>query len=167
MVTAERLREVIHYDPSAGIFTWRVATTNRNKIGARAGCQKDTYNKICIDYESRREHVWAWLYMTGEYPSSEVDHKDTDKKNNKWGNLRLATTTQNRQNSGVRADSTSGYKGVSFVADIQKWRAYINLRGRQKHLGCYSSPEEAAVVYNAAAREHFGEFARVNAMATA
>lgn len=88
--------------------------------------------------------------------AEEVDHKDRNPLNNKRNNLRLATRSQNIMNRPARIDCKSGYKGVSKIGGV--WRAVC----MGKHLGCYSTPEEAAIVYNHFAFEVQGEFACLN-----
>lgn len=95
-------------------------------------------------------------------PNLEVDHIDGDGLNNRRDNLRLATHSQNRQNSKLQSNNTSGYKGVDWYKRDGKWRAKIMVGGRRKTLGVFNTKEEAAAAYDAAAIKHFGEFARLN-----
>jgi hypothetical protein len=72
-----------------------------------------------IDYSALtgvlyREHRLAWLYMTGEWPTHEIDHINGDRVDNRFCNLREATASENRWNSRKRVNNTSGYKGVSW-----------------------------------------------------
>ncbi len=90
----------------------------------------------------------------------QVDHINGDKLDNRKSNLRLATSLQNRHNTPPHRDSRSGYKGVSFNG--KRWRARIGSNGRYRALGYFDTREEAAVAYDAAARELFGEFAWLN-----
>jgi hypothetical protein len=71
--------------------------------------------------------------MTGEYPDRkfEMDHKDRDRSNNRFSNLRLATTSQNQANVGLRKDNISGFKGVSWEKAQNKWRATIAAGGER------------------------------------
>jgi len=107
-------------------------------------------------------HRVIWCYMTGKWPSQQIDHIDGNPKNNKWNNLRLATNTQNSRNSAKPINNTSGYKGVSFVARLNKYRATIMIDRKSLHLGCFSDPKDAAQAYNEAAKKYFGEFALLN-----
>lgn len=91
-----------------------------------------------------------------------VDHRDGDGLNNQEGNLRTATHSQNLANRGPQKNNSSGYKGVSWSKCAQKWEARIKVRGRQQFLGLFSTPKQAAEVYDAAAKEAFGEFAFQN-----
>ena len=91
-----------------------------------------------------------------------VDHINGDHLDNRKCNLRIATVKENSRNAGIRNDNTSGFKGVSFFRRRGKYRAYINIDQKQKHLGYFDDPEEAARAYDEAARSYFGEFACVN-----
>ncbi len=92
-----------------------------------------------------------------------VDHRNGDGLDDRRENLRPATARQNHQNSVVRADSKTGFKGVSF--DKRGfYRAWIGIGGsKKKHLGCFKDPKDAARAYNTAAKSLHGEFARLNA----
>lgn len=93
-----------------------------------------------------------------------VDHKDLDGLNCTRENIRLATTSQNQHNRDKQANNTSGYKGVSVVKTTGRFRAHIRVNDTFKHLGTFPTAKEAAGCYNAAAIEHHGEFARLNAI---
>ena len=91
----------------------------------------------------------------------DIDHKNGDKLDNRKINLRLATRSQNLQNMKMRKN-ISGYKGVDWHPQTQKWRSSLKLNGKRISLGCYYSKEDAALAYNRGAEKHFGEFARKN-----
>jgi hypothetical protein len=98
-------------------------------------------------------HRLAWLYMTGEWPTS-VDHIDGDKANNAWSNLRHAEPKEQNQNMAMRSDNTTGFKGV-FRTHTGKFAAQIHKDGKCHCLGSYVSPDEAYSAYLAAkARLH-------------
>jgi hypothetical protein len=160
MITHERLREALHYDPPTGAFIWRGSCTPR-LIGKRAGCKKDFdgYRVIKVDGRRYYEHRLAWFYMTAEWPK-ELDHCDLDKSNNAWTNLRLATRTGNSANRTLRRDNTSGFKGVSFDPRDGRWDAKLMLNGKYMFIGRFRTKEEAGHAYMRAAQQSFGEFAR-------
>lgn len=94
-----------------------------------------------------------------------VDHINGDGLDNRRANLRRATPAQNSRNMRPLATPTSSrFKGVARQprSAINPWRAYIRINGRSSWLGVFPTQEEAARAYDAAARKHFGEFARLN-----
>jgi hypothetical protein len=90
-----------------------------------------------------------------------VDHIDRCEWNNTRSNLRVATQSQNISNSKLKSGSKSGYRGVCS-RQKRGWPAIITVKGKAKVLGHFDTPEQAARVYNIAAREYFGEFAFQN-----
>ena len=160
MLTAKRLRELLHYDPATGVFTRRVSRQGFNAHTVAGSLHKQSgYVIMGVDRRSYRAHRLAWLYMTGHWPA-ELDHKNGDRSDNRWDNLREAGRTQNNANAKRREDNSSGFKGVSWDRANGRWRAYINVDGRQKHLGRFDAIESAAAAYSIAAKATFGEFAR-------
>jgi hypothetical protein len=94
------------------------------------------------------------------YPVGDIDHKNGDGLDNQRSNLRVCTRSQNMQNQTTRATSKSGFRGVTWNKTARKWVATIGLKGRIVYLGCFESKEEASLIYENAAQEHFGEFYR-------
>lgn len=89
-----------------------------------------------------------------------VDHRDHDGLNNRRENIRLATPCQNNRNARKRADNTSGFKGVSWHKKTRKWAAQISGKGSSRHLGLYTTPEDAHAAYVQASAAIHGEFGR-------
>lgn len=153
-LSAERLRELLRYDRETGLFTWRQRTGSTATPGSIAGT-KDArgYVRIGVDGHVYRAHRLAVLYVTGEWPSGEVDHRDGDKANNRYRNLRNASRSVNQQN--LRAPhrrGSSGFLGVSFHAATGKWRARIWTDGGNKSLGLHETQALAHAAYVAAKR---------------
>ena len=108
---------------------------------------------------SVRPSVSMQRFLVAAKPREIVDHIDRDPLNNTLGNLRVVTKQENAMNAGVRSDNSTGYKGVSYHKRSGKYRAYIAINGKQKHLGLYTSADDAARAYATAARSYFGEYA--------
>lgn len=158
----ERLLAVLRYDPETGRFVWLQQLSFRIQVGTDAGSVRaDGYIEVGIDGQNYLAHVLAWFYMTGAWPEKQVDHKDTVRSHNAWENLREATHGQNVCNSGLRANNTSGFKGVSFVKKLNRWHARIMHEGTLHLLGYFDTPEAAHAAYARKAHELHGAFARV------
>jgi hypothetical protein len=161
LLTADRLRELLEYSPETGIFLWRVKPVRRICAGQVAGCDTGNgYRIIGIDGCYFLAHRLAWLYVTGSWPTKEIDHRNTIRSDNRWNNLREASTRQNFANKGPRRGSKSGLKGAIFERRSQRWIAKIVIEGKLNCLGTFKTPEEAHAAYMSAATRHYGEFAR-------
>ncbi len=158
-LTLDRLREVLHYDPETGIWTWLVTLSSRNPAGNLACKTKhDTgYHRVSIDGHRYKAHRLAWLYMTGEWPKNQIDHKNIIRHDNRWENLREANQQQNSANM-IRGTSNSGLKGV--FKKKNRYLAHITVNYKSIYLGTFQSKEEAAEAYRAAAETNFGLYAR-------
>jgi hypothetical protein len=88
-----------------------------------------------------------------------VDHKNTDGLDNRRENLRICSQALNARNRAINKNNTSGFKGVSWLNKRKKWVAVIRLNNKSKHLGSFSTPEEAHAAYCKAADILHGEFA--------
>jgi len=91
-----------------------------------------------------------------------TDHINGNSLDNRRSNLRICTMTQNNQNTRLSVDNTSGFKGVGYLKSTKKWRAYITKNSKQIFLGTFFTKKKAALAYNVAAKQYFGEFARLN-----
>ncbi|SFK04727.1 HNH endonuclease [Bradyrhizobium sp. Gha] len=149
MITAERLRQLVVYDPATGTFT---------RDGKRVGSTNpDGYLVIRLDGRTYLAHRLAWLYMKGEWPQRSVSFRDHDRANLRWTNLRLASPRQTACSR--KASNKLGVKGVRAAAN-GNFRASIYVDQRHVNLGTFATVEAAGEAYAIAARVHFGEFAR-------
>lgn len=159
MITADRLRELVFYDPATGVFTWRVNRRGPARIGSVAGTKTKFGVNICIDCGMYRASRLAWLYMTGAWPTKEVIPFDGDPYNLEWSNLREATASQRRAHASS-PNNRAGARGV-YQTDEGSIYAQIHVNRKVIYLGCFDTIEAASAAYQKAAREYFGEFARV------
>ena len=161
--THAQVSAVLKYDPETGDVRWRVTLNGGAKAGGIAGCVEKrghgAYRAIRLFGHKQYAHRIAWLLKTGEWPEDYVDHKDGDGLNNKWGNLRKATPSQNRCNSRRSSRNRSGYKGVGEKRN-GKHTVTIGKGKCKQVVGRYACPKEGHEAYKEAARETFGEFAR-------
>lgn len=156
-ITLKQLRRHLSYDVDTGEFRRRTSNNNRWKVGEIAGSvHAGGYWVIRLLGREYQANMLAWFYIKGRWPKKIVDHKDRDKKNNRWANLRLASKSQNAANQDVRKNNKLGVKGVIRVGS--RYKAYI-WKGKQIRLGSFDNAELAAKAYQEAAVSLFGEFA--------
>ena len=139
-ITADQLRALLHYDPDTGFFRWREGIDHW-RAGLPAGtlykqrpngpkrvaiiigtASEEKYKVIGVRRRVYKAHRLAWLYVYGEWPDGEVDHINGDPADNRIVNLRVATSAENCRNRGLRADNTSGIKGVSWSKRSKRWK---------------------------------------------
>jgi hypothetical protein len=94
------------------------------------------------------------------------DHKNGNTLDNRRENIRKCTPSQNRANTKMPSNNTTGARGVSFFKNLlqKPWRSRIDINHKRLELGYFKTKEEAAKQYNKFAKEYFGEFARLNTM---
>jgi hypothetical protein len=160
-LTQVRLLEVLHYDPETGIFTRKISLAYNAAVGDPVGhISGDGYLHASIDGKKYKLHRLAWLYMMGEWPPEQLDHKNMWRTDNRWDNLREATNAENNRNRGAQSNNRSGLKGASWVAKAGRWQARIVVNGQRKYLGLFDTAEEAHAAYAVEAGMAHGEFAR-------
>ena len=144
---AKLVQQCLSYDPSTGVVAWRVRLSPSTQVGKEAGAPDGSgYRRIGIHHKQFRAHQAAWAIMTGEWPTGQVDHKNGDRSDNRWCNLRLVTQSINSQNlHRARSDNRSGFLGVHRHGP--NWAAVIHFNGKRTRLGSYPTPEEAHSVY--------------------
>lgn len=167
MLTVERLRELLHYDPETGTVVWIAAASKYRSVplgGSAVGTfrDKDGYAIIKVGGVSRRAHRVIWALMTGKWPEGQIDHINRVTDDNRWCNLREATISQNGANK--KCQNSSGLKGVSLERRNNNkntyWRASITKDQKSIKLGYFPTKEAAHAAYVEAATRLHGEFAR-------
>lgn len=156
------IREFLSYDPETGLFTWIKASKHGGvRPGDMAGrvVSPDGYRRIGFRGRKYKASRLAWFFAHGEMPPQLIDHINLNRADDRIANLRPATPSQNVQNH--KAWGRSQYRGVCLSAS-RKWQAQIWTGSRKLYLGSFDNEADAALAYNAAALEHFGEFARLN-----
>lgn len=153
---ALRLADFLHYNPSSGMFIWKVKRGQRIKPGYPAGSlDNHGYIKIMVARKMYKAHRLAWFLTHGEWPENQIDHINGNRSDNRIANLRLASNKQNAENRGVRSDNTSGYRGVSFDKKSGMYEASIRHNGKKVCLGFFEKAEEAALKAKKAREQTF------------
>ena len=157
-LTAEYLRSILGYDPATGIFTWKVSTANRIKVGDVAGSPNgDGYLRLKVQSRLHLTHRLAWLYTYGEWPEDQLDHINRNRSDNRIANLRDVSHKQNLQNASKRSDNTSGHPGVHWYSRYSKWQARIKHNYKYIHLGYFTTIEDAVSARKAAEKLYWAD----------
>lgn len=153
MLTQERLKEVLDYDPGTGLFRWRSYRCGRALAGAVCGTDNGKgYLTIHIDLVHYKAHRLAWLYVHGVWPEDRIDHINGIKGDNRLANLREANKFTNSQNQRrAQSHNKCGYLGV-HQRDNGRFRASIRVNSKLLSLGTFDTPEHAHKAYVEAKR---------------
>lgn len=158
MLTQEYLKSILWYDYITGRFAWINGNIN-NPINMHNGyVNYKGYLMLRIDGKHYRQHRLAWLYMTGKWPKSQVDHENNIKHDNRWCNLRNANNQLNHYNLLKPKNNTSGAKGVRLMKS-GKYQARIKHNQKEIYVGSFDSLELASEAYFNKAKELANEFA--------
>lgn len=158
-LNAARLRELFNYDENTGSLTWAVKRGPAQPGDAAGIVSNRGHIKVKVHGKSYQAHRIIWAMVTGEWPPMDVDHRDCNKTNNRWANLRLASASMNAQNiCRPRKSNTSGFLGVYTLKAKPGWFfASIKLGGASVQLGAWTRPEPAHKAYIEAKRQmHIG-----------
>lgn len=168
MITAERLRELLDYDPETGLFRWKMDRPKAIK-GDVAGCVATRdggkqYRIIRISTKGSKNyyaHRLVFLWMNGVYPTKQIDHIDGDGLNNRWSNLRECTPKENALNKRAGTLNKTGYLGVHQVSSGLFVAQIAGHGERKQHLLPYQRLLNAKARDDEAKKLH-GEFAYLN-----
>ena len=148
-ITYERLTELLSYDASNGLFTWKRDVRGGVKAGQRAGTKhKDGRIYICIDCKRYFAHRLAWLYVNKSFPVHNIDHINGINSDNRIENLRDITQQGNTENiRKPKSTNKSGYLGVCWDKQRNLWIARVTKNGKAVYAGHYETPEHAHRAY--------------------
>jgi hypothetical protein len=164
-LTAERLRQLLDYDPESGAFTWRErprsdfatenswAVWNSKHAGTIAGGRRPNgYWYIRVAGKMRKASRLAWAYVNGAWPDR-IDHISGDSTDDRIANLRDVSQAQNSRNRAIGATNTSGVLGV-YSGVNGTWHAQLDIDKRRVYLGTFPSIAAAAAERRAAERQY-------------
>lgn len=160
MITQQELKELLHYDPEIGIFTWKKLHKYSNrKINDIAGSIDSGYVRIGINKKRYGAHQLAWLYINNEIGGFEIDHANGIKTDNRIKNLRKATVSENAYNRKLNIKNTSGVKGVTWHKKSKKWQVVITVNKINKYLGQFEDLDLAELIIKEARSLYHKNFA--------
>lgn len=149
--TLEYVRSILRYVPDTGEIVNIVARNPKSPAGRIArDLNSNGYVRVQINKRRYLGHVFAWFYMTGEWPDRQIDHINGVRDDNRWENLRLATNKQNHENVKLRSDNTSGHRGVYFSKKDNKWIAQVTHKMITYHVGIFAELNDAVTAVKAA-----------------
>jgi hypothetical protein len=150
-LTQVYLKTILSYDPETGIFIWLIRPCKNIAPRTIAGSERaDGYRLITLGCWREYAHRLAFVYMLDDCPSM-VDHINRNPRDNRWDNLRPTNHSENGINTGLRVDNTSGAKGVVKDKRTGKYYARLHRAGKTKHLGTFSTINEAVEASHRAA----------------
>lgn len=151
----DAIRQVLHYDNLTGIFTRKVPSRIQ-KVGDVAGTRVKSSTKpgkFYIRVGVLGRYFWAHrlavAWVTGQWPTYEVDHADQNSENNAWDNLVEATKKENSKNLGKYRNNTSGFPGIA-VRPNGKYMARIMSNKKSISLGDWDTVDEAMLARDTA-----------------
>ncbi|MEY3252390.1 MAG: hypothetical protein RL227_1363 [Pseudomonadota bacterium] len=152
-LTAEELRSLWDYDPERGVFVRR-HTHGRWKAGSDVtGTLSHGYLRAHVLDKPYAVHRLAFLWMTGQWPSNDVDHINGDRADNRWVNLRDVTRSVNLQNLRGAKSNNKGTGLLGAAPWGKRFRAAIRVNGVDHKIGVFDTPQEAHAAYIQAKRE--------------
>jgi len=157
----EYLHKRLRYEPETGKLFWRDCDEMQKHWRTRyagkealSATNKRGYLHGGLSNKTLLAHRVAFALFYGKWPDMEIDHINGVPVDNRIENLRPASPQQNRKNTGMRSDNTSGVCGVHWSKRDRKWVATIHVNGRPKYLGLFSSIDDAKETRAAASMQH-------------
>lgn len=153
----ETLRELLSYDPETGVLTWKYRELNWFKTesafkswntkyagkSAFTAFHDEGYKQGRIFNKTYKAHRVGYAIHYGEWPKDQIDHINGNKADNRITNMRAVNNQENSRNSSKRNDNVSGFTGVFWHKQINKWRSKIRADGKDIHLGCFDCKLDA------------------------
>ena len=164
MMDAAKVRRFLDYDPGTGTMVWlNVSPYHREKNGMLAGGVVPNqsgkfYHTISLNGRKYKRSRLAFAWMTGAWPTHQIDHINGDSTDDRWANLREATATQNAWNHRKRSKASHLPMGVRSNPS-GRFSARIAVNKRMVQIGTFDTAAEASEAYAAARRQYYGQFA--------
>jgi len=153
VITQSRLKELLHYNPDTGVFTWRTKRQGIREGDVAGSIGHKGYWVIKVDQKLYKAHRLAFIYMGEELPP-QMDHVNHVRTDNRWANLARSSQAENMKNQRVYSNSPSGHHGVCKTEGGKKWIARIDVDKKRIYLGVFNKKEDAILARRAAEIEY-------------
>lgn len=154
----EEMAKRLSYDKDTGVVVWLDGKKAGQEI---VNLSNEGYRRLKILGKNYYLHRVCWFLHHKEWPTGYLDHVNGDKADNRLKNLRLASSSQNSANRILAVNNSTGYKGVVYRKEFNKYLARVGANPRII-VGYFETAEDAARAYNKAAKELYGDYARLN-----
>ena len=154
-ITFDEARKRYTYNPDTGAFT-RNSTSRKWIAGSTlSGTESHGYMRVWVNGKQLAAHRLAWLWMTGEWPSTDIDHIDGNRSNNSWSNLRQVDRSTNLENirSAKSHNKSTGLLGAYHSPTKGRFVSRIQVRGKSISLGSFATADAAHAAYLSAKKE--------------
>lgn len=160
LLTLDYLKQLLHYTPETGVFTWRETRNGKVKVGQEAGYLNSPvpHRRVEINGKSYGAHRLAWYYVHGYFPLGVIDHIDGNPNNNILTNLRECSQAENIRNTRKSKNNATGETGVYWHSRDKVWHASAGFNDRLQHLGYFINKEDALAARKKFEIDNFGEF---------
>jgi hypothetical protein len=152
MLTQTRLKEVLDYNPDTGVFTRRLKQSGVSQGKISGSLTNEGYMVTSIDSKLYKCHRLAWLYMTDAWPNGQIDHKNGNRSDNRFDNLRDVAKQQNTENQRKAQRSNKSTSVLGTWKNGSGFAARISHKNTKVYLGTFATVEEAHAAYIAAKR---------------
>lgn len=147
--TQDLLKKVFTYDEVLGDLRYRHTTLSGLQGELATYSHSSGYLSVCVGKKQLLAHRVIYMMMVGKWPEH-IDHINHIKHDNRWDNLRNITQDVNNRNMPQQINTTTGVIGVSLHKPTGKYRAYISVDSKAKHLGLFETVEAATAAREAA-----------------
>lgn len=130
-LTQDLLQKLFHYNRSTGIFGWRVKKPGVKQTDNVTTLCAQGYKVVTLNRKRYYVHRLIWILETGKNADGFIDHKNRDKSDNRFKNLRVVSKSQNEHNTVKRVSNKTGYKNISYYKTSSSYVAEYMLNGRR------------------------------------
>ena len=157
-ISLSEINELLWLDEEY-VFHWKYTHSGTRSDRTAGSVGANGYISIYIRHKNYYAHRLIYqIHHNMEIIDGKIDHIDRNRLNNNPNNLRLCTQSENASNRTKQANNSSGFKGVSYRKDRNRWLAKITKNGKPFHLGLFMTADEAAMAYKIASIEIHGDF---------